>query len=145
MRDERLPRTRRVRRSNDFDRVYQARCHAADDVLVVNGAATGESVTRLGLAVSRAVGNAVARNRWKRLLREAFRRCRPQLPVGFDLVARPRRGATPDLAAVQASLPRLAERIASQLRRRPATPRPATPHAGATRDPAGNDAKSHES
>ncbi|MBI3846785.1 MAG: ribonuclease P protein component [Planctomycetes bacterium] len=45
--------------------------------------------TRLGLSVGRRCGNAVARNRIKRRLREAFRLERPHLPPGFDLVIIP--------------------------------------------------------
>ena len=61
----------RIRKQADFDRVYQARIYAADDVLVINGGANGLEHARLGLSVSRKVGNAVTRNRWKRLIREA--------------------------------------------------------------------------
>ena len=50
-----------------------------------------EGEPRLGLAVPRSVGSAVARNRVKRLLREAWRELLPSVPAGHDyvLAARP--------------------------------------------------------
>lgn len=41
---------------------------------------------RLGLAIPRAYGNAVQRNRLRRLIREIFRLNKVQLPQGTDLV-----------------------------------------------------------
>ena len=41
---------------------------------------------RVGLTVTKRTGNAVARNRIKRRLRDVFRRHREQLPVAMDLV-----------------------------------------------------------
>jgi ribonuclease P protein component len=117
MTDQRLLKQYRLRRQVDFDRVYERSAHAADEFLVVNACPNGLAYSRLGLSVSRKVGGAVVRNRWKRLMREAFRLCRQQLPSGVDFVLRPRRGAKPDFHAIKQSLPRLAERVTRQLRR----------------------------
>ncbi|MDX1946245.1 MAG: ribonuclease P protein component [Pirellulaceae bacterium] len=116
MPDKPFGRELRIRKQSEFDRVYAARVFAADDVLVVNGLASGLDHPRLGLSVSKKVGNAVVRNRWKRLIREAFRLHRAELPAGVDLVARPQKGAEPELAAICRSLPALARRIARRLK-----------------------------
>jgi ribonuclease P protein component len=104
----------RIRQQADFDRIYKTRFFAADDVLVVNGDASGLDYPRLGLSVSKKAGNAVARNRWKRLIREAFRLSKSELPAGIDLVVRPQKGADPEFAAIQRSLVALARRVAKR-------------------------------
>src|SRR5687768_18528321 len=90
----------RIRKAAEFDRIYKTRIFAADDVLVINGAASGLPHARLGLSVSRKVGNAVVRNRWKRLIREAFRLSKADLPSGIDLIVRPQKDAVAELAAI---------------------------------------------
>ncbi len=107
-----FPKSCRVRKQADFDRVNRQKAFAADDILVLRGSPNGREHARLGLSVSRKVGNAVVRNRWKRLIREAFRLSRENIPQGMDFVVRPRRGAVAELAAIQASLPRLCWRLA---------------------------------
>jgi len=115
MNGHRFSKRLRLRKQADFDRVFGGKAYAADDVLVVHGCRNELTRTRLGLSISRKVGNAVVRNRWKRLIREAFRTHRAELPVGFDLVVRPKRGAVPVLQAVSRSLPQLARRIKKRL------------------------------
>lgn len=51
-----------------------------------DGVLAGPSPTRLGITVTRKIGNAVERNRIKRLVREVFRLHRTRLPEGLDLV-----------------------------------------------------------
>jgi ribonuclease P protein component len=115
MNGQKFCRRDRVRRQAEFDRVYRSDAFGADGWLVVKGCRNSLGYSRLGLSVSRKVGNAVVRNRWKRLIREAFRQTRPQIPAGIDLVVRPRRGAQPTFAAIRNSLPRLAQRVARHL------------------------------
>lgn len=111
MADQRFPRTHHIRRGVDFQRVYRRRCSAADKILVAFAGPNGLPHPRLGLSVSRKLGCAAVRNRWRRLLREAFRLSRGELPPGLDLVLIPRLGVKPTLAAVLASLPQLAARL----------------------------------
>jgi ribonuclease P protein component len=79
----------RLRSSAQFRAVYRERARAGDGRLVAYARPSGGDVTRLGLSVGRRCGNAVERNRIKRLLREAFRRLRPGLPAGYDIVLVP--------------------------------------------------------
>ena len=119
MPDERFPPERRVRLPAEFDRVRKTDAFAADDVLVIHGCWNDLPHSRVGLSVSRAVGNAVVRNRWKRRIREAFRKSKDKLPTGLDIVVRPKRGAQPDFAAIQTSLKKLAPLLAKRLKRAP--------------------------
>ncbi|HEX5446761.1 MAG TPA: ribonuclease P protein component [Pirellulales bacterium] len=116
--DQRFPPELRLRRKADFERVYRRRRSVGDELLVVYGCENDLPHPRLGLSVSRKVGGAVVRNRWKRLLREAFRMHRSELPSGIDLIVSPRPGGKPDLQAITKSLLALAQRVERRLERK---------------------------
>ncbi len=120
MDDHRFLPEHHIRHGADFDRAYRRRASASDGHLVVFGYPNGLDHARLGLSVSRKVGGAIVRNRWKRLIREAFRLSRKELPVGVDLVVIPRRGGPePELSHLRPSLCRLAKRVSSKLGKSP--------------------------
>lgn len=67
--------------------------------------------TRLGITVSRKFGNAVQRNRFKRLVREIFRAYRLLLPP-HDMIISPQNGSDPlSLATITADFTRLLENL----------------------------------
>lgn len=113
--DERFRPEYRIRKGTDFQRAYRLRATAADQWLLVFGHENSLPHPRLGLSVSRKVGRAVGRNRWKRLIREAFRLSRRRLPSGLDLVVIPRQSEPPHLKELEKSLVSLAHRVARKI------------------------------
>ena len=118
MGDFRFRKQYRLRHRREFQRVFSQRVRASNDVLLVYGARNTYDYPRLGLTVSRKVGKATRRNRWKRLIREAFRLNRHRLPQGLDLVVIPRPQAQPTLQNVTEALVQLAWRVNRKLNRR---------------------------
>lgn len=113
----RFTKSQHLRTQVEFDHVYASDAFAADDVLVVKVAAGPSNITRLGMSVSRKVGNSVVRNRWKRRIREAFRLAQHDLPAGVDIVVRPKAGAQPNGPKILLSLPALVKRAARKVRK----------------------------
>ena len=71
---------------------------------------------RLGITVTRKVGDAVRRNRIKRRLRDIFRRNRTQLAPGLDLVINAHRAIdVSDAAAIEAEFLRTFGRLARRV------------------------------
>ena len=87
----RFPREKRLRTRPEFDRVFKGGRRVGGRLFLLIGLPNGGREHRLGLAVSRKVGNAVTRNRVRRLLKEGFRTLECPGEQGFDLVvvARP--------------------------------------------------------
>ena len=84
-------RTARVRQRRDFVRIQKHGIRVRTPAFTI-AALPGRSTTRarLGCAVSRRVGNAVVRNRVRRLIKETFRRIAHRLgPIDFVVIAKP--------------------------------------------------------
>lgn len=106
----RFPRSAKLLRHADFQRVYQqGRRHFAANLTVfyVRRAGSAISGPRLGFTVGRALGGAVERNRIKRRLREAVRTNLAALVLPVDVVINPKKSArTLDFALLRKEVAR---------------------------------------
>ena len=83
----------RLRHKSEFDRVYRESRRSTDGCFAILTRNSGGSIPRLGLSIAaRIIGNAVQRNRIKRLVRESFRQHQHELPA-VDIVVNARSGA----------------------------------------------------
>ncbi len=88
-RSERLLRDEHIRRRPDFQQAYTSGRRLGGRFMTVFVMANRLEVGRLGIAATRKLGDAVRRNRAKRLVRELYRR--NKIAPGLDLVVIPRR------------------------------------------------------
>jgi len=83
---------RRLKSKADFERVFQQSVRSTDALFTVLASPSDTGKARLGLAISvRAAGDAVSRNRVKRLVRESFRLNQGAMPP-VDLVVMAKSG-----------------------------------------------------
>lgn len=110
---ERFPKSLRLTRRGEFLNVQERGLKATAGVMMALAIRRGDGPTRVGLTVSKKVGNAVQRVRLRRRLRTLFRKRRRQLPSGLDVVLVARRGAA---ETEYAELERAFESLAQKLR-----------------------------
>ena len=80
-----------LKKKRDFRTVYRDGKSYANRLLVMYTLKNDSDRNRLGISVSKKVGNSVVRHRVTRLIREAYRLNRANIDVGYDIVivARP--------------------------------------------------------
>lgn len=80
------PHPERLKKSWEFQRTYKKGKKYWDAYFVIYVCQTQLRQTRLGITVSKKVGNSVQRNRVKRLIRETFRSLKSKLQPQYDIV-----------------------------------------------------------
>jgi len=70
----------------EFQRVYSKGKYSATRNLVVYALPNNLNAVRIGITTSKKIGNAVSRNRMRRLIRENLRIIDVQIKVGMDIV-----------------------------------------------------------
>jgi ribonuclease P protein component len=81
-----LPKRYRLRRSADLEKVRQSGRSWRHPLAILAVGENGLDVSRFAFIASRRVGNAVQRNRAKRLLREAVHQHLPEIKPGWDCI-----------------------------------------------------------
>lgn len=72
--------------NKDFLNLYRKGKYSASKYSVIYVRPNGRPFNRLGITAGKKVGNAVCRNRAKRLIRLAYRQYEASLPLGMDIV-----------------------------------------------------------
>ena len=91
MPSHRFSKTQRVRRRVEFQRVFDIGYKVSSRYFTLLLAPGTSSAARLGIVASRKLGDAVHRNRAKRLIREMFRHIEEAPASAVDVVVIPRR------------------------------------------------------
>lgn len=100
-----------VKKNGDFKRIYNRGRSVADRHLVLYFLSNNLEICRFGFIVTKKLGNAVIRNRIRRILREACRLNADQFQQGYDFVLIARKAVTGlKRQQVEESLARLLKR-----------------------------------
>lgn len=78
--------TQRIKLNRDFRRLYARGKSVAGGYIVIYRSANRYGVNRVGFAVSKHLGNAVMRNRTKRLMRESYRMLESRIKGASDMI-----------------------------------------------------------
>ena len=82
-----------LKKNSDFQKVYKKGKSYANKYLIGYVIKNNLGINRLGISVSKKVGNSVVRHRVTRLIRESYRLKEDHFQCGYDIVVIARVGA----------------------------------------------------
>ena len=82
-----------IRKNSDFQLVYRSGKKMANKYLIVFSMPNNREFSRLGVSVSKKIGNSVVRHRITRLLRESFRLNESEFHSSWDIIVVARSGS----------------------------------------------------
>ncbi len=81
----------KIKKNGDFRKIYNSRRSVADRNMVLYFLSNNKEISRFGFTVSKKIGNAVTRNRVRRLFGEVCRLNKEKFPKGYDYILLARR------------------------------------------------------
>lgn len=94
-----------LKNNRDFVNVYTSGKSYANRYLVIYTLKNNSDRNRLGISVSKKVGNSVVRHRLKRLIKESYRLHEKMFNSGLDIVVIARKGSDAcDFAGIESAL-----------------------------------------
>ena len=82
-----------LKKNTDFRKVYHGGHSKANKYLVIYIRKNGTDKNRVGISVSKKVGNSIVRHRLTRLIRESYRLQEERFRCGLDIIVIARIGA----------------------------------------------------
>lgn len=81
-----------IKTNKEFSRAYKKGRFCVCDSVCVYYLKNSSPYNKLGITTPKKLGNAVIRNRARRIIRAAYRECEQYIPLGYDLVVVARNG-----------------------------------------------------
>ena len=75
-----------LKENREFKRMYSRGKSFVSPIVVTYAMRNRKNIVRIGITTSKKVGNAVLRNRARRIILSAFRKISPDLKLGYDFV-----------------------------------------------------------
>ena len=95
----------RLQKNENFQSVYRSGKSYANKYFIIYVSNNRLNTNRLGVSVSKKVGNSVIRHRMKRLVKESFRLQKDMFNSGLDIVVIARKGSDAcDYAGIESAL-----------------------------------------